>query len=73
MALKVPPLSDSALKSAKPKEKPYKLADGQGLYLKVMTNGSKLWRMNIATEAKENASPSAHTLPSHFKRSPVAR
>lgn len=29
---------------AKPKEKPYKLTDGAGLYLEVMPNGSKFWR-----------------------------
>ena len=29
--------------SAKPKEKPYRLTDGQGLVLLIQTNGSKLW------------------------------
>jgi integrase len=53
MALKVSPLTDSALKSAKPKEKPYKLADGQGLYLEVMPNGSKLWRLKYRHSGKE--------------------
>lgn len=31
-------------KNASPKEKPYRLADGDGLYLQVQPNGSKLWR-----------------------------
>ncbi|WP_409513261.1 Arm DNA-binding domain-containing protein, partial [Pseudomonas aeruginosa] len=35
------PLTDSAIKTAKPKEKPYKLSDAQGLYLLVNPNGSK--------------------------------
>jgi len=39
------PLSDTQIKSAKPKDKPYKLADGGGLYLEVMPTGKKLWRM----------------------------
>ncbi|MDT4883223.1 hypothetical protein FQZ97_1192500 [compost metagenome] len=45
MPIKATPLTDSAIKMAKPKEKPYKLTDGQGLYLEVMANGSKLWRL----------------------------
>ena len=39
------PLTDSACKNAKPLEKPYKMADSQGLFLNVMTNGSKYWRL----------------------------
>lgn len=37
-------LSDTACNKAKPKDKPYKMADGGGLYLEVMPNGSKYWR-----------------------------
>jgi len=33
-----------AIKSAKPKEKPYKMADEKGLYLLVNPKGSKLWK-----------------------------
>ena len=36
-------LSDVAVRQAKPKEKPYKLADGTGLYLLVNQAG-KYWR-----------------------------
>ena len=43
----VVPLVDIQLKKAKPKDKPYKLADGGGLYLEVMPTGSKLWRMKF--------------------------
>ncbi|WP_263497748.1 MULTISPECIES: Arm DNA-binding domain-containing protein [unclassified Mesorhizobium] len=38
-------LSDFACKNAKPKDKPYRLADGDGLYLLVRNNGSKLWQL----------------------------
>ena len=40
------PLTNTAVKNAKPKEKPYKLTDGAALYLLVQPNGRKLWRMN---------------------------
>ena len=53
MPRKATPLTDSALKVAKPKEKPYKLSDGQGLYLEVMPNGSKLWRLKYRYADKE--------------------
>lgn len=43
----VPPLTDMQVRNAKPKDKPYKLADGGGLYLEVMPTGSKLWRMKF--------------------------
>jgi len=39
------PLSEFGVRSAKAKEKPYKLFDGGGLFLLVQPNGSKLWRL----------------------------
>lgn len=39
------PLTVVQVKNAKPKEKPYKLADERGLYLLVNPNGSKLWKL----------------------------
>ncbi|PUA20855.1 integrase [Glaciimonas sp. PCH181] len=39
------PLTDIQPRTAKPKDKPYKLADGGGLYLLVNPGGSKYWRM----------------------------
>jgi integrase len=47
------PLTDSAIKTAKPAEKPYKLADGLGLYLLVNPNGSRLWRIKYRVDGKE--------------------
>lgn len=38
---------------AKPKEKPYKLSAGRGLYLEVMPNGRKYWRMKYRFAGKE--------------------
>lgn len=40
------PLSDVAIRKAKPAEKPYKLTDAAGLYLLVSTTGARLWRMD---------------------------
>jgi integrase len=47
------PLTDAQPRNAKPKDKPYKLADGQGLYLLVNTDGAKYWRMNYRYGGKE--------------------
>ena len=47
------PLTDLAAKSAKPRERSYKLADGQGMYLEVMPNGSKYWRLKYRFDGKE--------------------
>jgi hypothetical protein len=46
-------LTDPAVKNAAAKEKPYKLADGRGLYLEVMPNGSKYWRLKFRFGGKE--------------------
>ena len=37
-------LSDVAVRGAKPREKPFKLTDGQGLYLLVKPQGNRWWR-----------------------------
>lgn len=44
MAKIIKPLSPSQVQNAKLKEKPYKLRDGNGLYLLASPNGSKAWR-----------------------------
>jgi len=52
------PLTDTECRTAKPKEKPYKLTDGNGLYLEVKPNGVKAWRyrfeLNDGTSRKES-------------------
>ncbi|MGD8171126.1 integrase domain-containing protein [Vibrio sp. TRT 21S02] len=40
------PLTATEVKNAKPKEKEYYLADGQGLKLRVLPSGSKNWLLN---------------------------
>ena len=47
------PLSDSACRSAKSGEKPYKISDGGGLHLLVETNGSRLWRQAYRFDGKQ--------------------
>jgi integrase len=42
------PLTDKQIKQAKPKDKEYNLADGNGLQLRVKPSGSKLWLFNYA-------------------------
>lgn len=37
-------LTDTQCRTAKPKDKPYKLTDGKGLYLEIKPNGVKAWR-----------------------------
>ncbi|WP_423707702.1 tyrosine-type recombinase/integrase [Undibacterium sp. WLX3042] len=39
------PLTDIQVRNAKPKDKTYTLADGNGMYLEVMPTGKKRWRM----------------------------
>lgn len=46
-------LSDTAVRNAKPKSKPYKIADGEGLFLLVMPNGSKYWRLKYFFGGRE--------------------
>lgn len=47
------PLTALAVSNANPTEKPYKLADGGGMYLEVMPNGSKYWRLKYRFAGKE--------------------
>lgn len=46
MARQIKPLSTTQVSKAKPAEKEYSLADGNGLYLRIKPNGSKLWLFN---------------------------
>jgi integrase len=46
-------LSNAAIRNAKPRSKPYKLNDGEGLFLLVMPNGSKYWRLRYFFAGKE--------------------
>ncbi|MDD2759465.1 MAG: integrase arm-type DNA-binding domain-containing protein [Methylomonas sp.] len=46
-------LTDPKCKNAKSKDKAYKLADEKSLYLEVMPNGAKYWRMKYRFGGKE--------------------
>ena len=46
-------LTDTTIKNAKPKDKPYRMADEKALYLEVMPNGSKYFRMKYRIDGKE--------------------
>jgi hypothetical protein len=39
------PLTDLAIENIKPSAKAVKIFDGHSLYLEVMPNGSKMWRL----------------------------
>lgn len=47
------PLTDAAIRTAKPGEKARKLSDGGGLFLLVSPNGGKWWRLKFRFEGKE--------------------
>lgn len=46
-------LSETKARNSKPKAKPFKLSDGDGLFLVVMPSGSKYWRMRYFLGGKE--------------------
>ena len=48
-----PLLTAVAARNAKPKDRPFRLAAGSGLYLEVMPNGSKYWRMKYRVHGRE--------------------
>ena len=47
-------LTEIKIKSAKPKDKKYKLFDSEGLFLLVNPNGSKYWRLKYRYNDREN-------------------
>jgi len=46
-------LTDPKIRQAKPKDKPYKLFDGGGLFLLIQPGGAKLWRLKYRFGGKE--------------------
>ena len=46
-------LTGADIQGAKPRPKPYKLADGKGLYLLVHPNGSRYWRLKYRLAGRE--------------------
>lgn len=47
------PLTELQVKNAKPKEKAYKLTDGDGMYLEVSPRGGRYWRLKYRHLGKE--------------------
>lgn len=45
-------LPETKVRSAKPKDKPYRLSDGGSLYLLVNKDGSKQWRLDYTFRQK---------------------
>ncbi|MGH8570407.1 MAG: tyrosine-type recombinase/integrase, partial [Gammaproteobacteria bacterium] len=46
-------LTDTAIRNAKPRERPYKLGDAGGLFLLVTPNGGRWWRLKYRHGGKE--------------------
>ncbi|MDQ3959208.1 MAG: Arm DNA-binding domain-containing protein, partial [Pseudomonadota bacterium] len=46
-------LTDTAIRNAKPTEKPTRLFDGGGMYLLINPNGSRWWRLKYRFGGKE--------------------
>jgi len=47
-------LDDKDVAQAEPLAKSYKISDGGGMFLEVMPNGSKLWRLKYRFGKKES-------------------
>ena len=47
------PLTDTAIRNAKPREKIFRMSDGGGLYLEVSPSGGKWWRLKYRYDGKE--------------------
>lgn len=47
------PLTDAAIRAAKPSDKPIRKFDSGGLYLEIAPNGGKWWRLKYRFEGKE--------------------
>ena len=47
-------LNDTRIRTAKPQDKPYKVADGGGLHIEIRPTGAKLWRLRYRLAGKEN-------------------
>ncbi|MFZ0338889.1 MAG: Arm DNA-binding domain-containing protein, partial [Terracidiphilus sp.] len=47
------PITHVAIVNAKPREKPYRLFDGRGLYLEISPSGGRWWRFKYRFDGKE--------------------
>jgi integrase len=53
MPKQIVPLTELQVRRAKGSDRPYKLADGKGLYVQVMPNGARYFRMKYRFDGKE--------------------
>ncbi len=49
------PLTDSAVRNAKPRERAYKLSDERGMFLLVQPTGGKWWRLKYRIDGREKS------------------
>jgi hypothetical protein len=42
------------VENSRPKEKPYRLFDGRGMYLEVSPSGGRYWRLKYHYDGREN-------------------
>jgi len=47
------PLTDATLRNPKPRHKPYKVSDFEGLFILVKQKGSRLWHQKYRIDGKE--------------------
>ena len=48
-------LTNTAIRNAKPKAKPYKLTDEKGLFLLIQPSGGMLWRFKFRVDGRDDA------------------
>ncbi len=48
-------LSDTKIKTLKPKENTYKVLDADRLYIEIRPSGKKIWRMKYTLQDKEGS------------------
>jgi hypothetical protein len=48
-------LTDAKVRNAKPKARPYKIADSEGLFLLVTPAGGRYWRFSITLAARKSS------------------
>ncbi|MCE7795545.1 Arm DNA-binding domain-containing protein [Sphingobium sufflavum] len=63
-------LSAMKVNNAKPAERPYKILDARGLYMIIMPNGARYWRVNYRFQKKQRTRRRA-SIPTFHWRSPV--
>lgn len=47
------PLTDATIRNLKPRDKPYKVSDFEGLFILVKPSGSRLWHQKYRIDGKE--------------------